>query len=122
MQSVRCQCGTLSTFLPCEDCQAKAWAKEQGFTVARRGACIGQLIRRHICRAGGSCPVAPAMDHIWMFREEGRPVAFVTEPYPSREVGELVAWCEERGLKAVVSDKSWHGFGTKHIEITKGAK
>ncbi len=124
MQSFRCRCGILSTFLPCEDCKARAWAAANNYQYARRGICIGQLIRRHHCGAlsrqiDGLCWTPPAIDHTWMFRQKGRPVVFVTEPYPGPEVAQLLSWCQERGLQANVAEESWHGFGTLHIEITR---
>jgi hypothetical protein len=121
MQSVRCRCGTLSTFLPCEDCQAAGWAKKNKLSVVRRGVCIGQMFRRHHCRIAGKwCLHVPGVDHARLFLQGRTPAVFVSEPYPGPDVARLLKWCSDNGLAFKVTDESWHGWGTLHIEIVRG--
>jgi hypothetical protein len=122
MQTYRCPCGNQSTFLPCEDCKAKSWAKAQGYSVASRSVCIGQLLRRHVCRMGnwGKCEHPPGVDHSRLFLDGRKPAVFVSEPYPGPDVARLLEWCKAHGLTAEVSGESWHGFGCLHIRITVG--
>lgn len=80
-----------------------------------------QRLNGRSCRGLGCHP--PGADHRHLWTRDGRAVRYTMQPYglSARQVAELTAWCEERGLLwSVDAFLSWHfPSHTILVEIAK---
>lgn len=76
-----------------ESLRARGYKRSTGYP------CIERLHNRH-CWHYGECPRPPGTDHAYIMLRDGKPWAYVFEPYDLSldTLRELVAFCDEHGL------------------------
>ena len=94
--------------------QARIMTKFPGrrFTVTSGHACLHRLSAGRCggYRCGCGCPALPGADHSLLWLLDGRPFAYVTQPYGfnHKALQEALAACERWGLEMLVDAASWH--------------
>lgn len=100
----------------------KQWEEVAGLRESSGVPCPERLTK-HRCSCGWSHELAPGSDHTSLWLENGKPKLYITQPYDLsyEKMKELVAFCEEKGLRVDVHGRgSWHFPGyTLKIVIAK---
>jgi hypothetical protein len=70
-------------------------------------------------KIGGWSLDFPAMDHQELWGRDRQPLVMIGHPYGLRHDGNIQIFdaLSEIGLEVHISNRSWYGFGTCHVEV-----
>jgi hypothetical protein len=100
------------------------WSKREGLKRSKAAPfCVCRLLGKRCSSFGmGTCPNAvPEADHPSLWLRDGKPVAFVSQPYQIGDVEKLGSFCRDRDLRCTITTwPAWHYPGNAlFVEIRR---